>query len=153
MFEIRPEKSNASFDRRAQSMQNRHHSWILTTYTRSSLALIALAGTLLCGVGSAQSPTGELHISRNAAHEVIATITGEVGRCGVTALSDPPTIRRSGTIIEITQPVAGIACRADVPQGALRPYQATVNLGSLPPGKYTVNWNFPKLTTTYEVSP
>ena len=130
-----------------------HHSWILTMCTKSSLAGIALAGTLFCGFSSAQSPNGQLHISRNAAKEVIATVTGEVGRCGVTALSDPPTIRRSQMIIEVTQPVAGIACRADVQQGALRPYHAAVNLGSLPPGKYTVNWSFPKLTTTYEISP
>lgn len=130
-----------------------HHSMFLTICTRSLPAGIALIGTLFCGVSPAQSPTGELHISLNAAHEVIATVTGEVGRCGVTALSDPPTIRRSQMIIDITQSVAGIACRADVQQGALRPYHATVNLGSLPPGKYTVNWSFPKLTTTYEVTP
>ena len=130
----------------------RCRSWVLTTRMGIPPAGFAL-GILSCGVGSAQSPAGELRVSLNAAHEVIAAVTGEVARCGVTALSDTPTFRRSQHVIDVTQPVVGVACRADVPRGALRPYQASVNLGSLPPGKYTVNWSFPKLTTTYEVSP
>ena len=122
-------------------------------FTKTLPAGFALAGMLFCSAGSAQNPTGELHVSRNAAHEVTATVTGEVARCGVTALEDLPTARRSAQIIDITQPVAGIACKADVAPGTLRAYHATVNLGTLPPGKYTVKWSFPKLETTYEVSP
>jgi hypothetical protein len=114
---------------------------------------IALAGTTLGSVCFAQNSSGDLRISQNAAHEVIATVTGKVARCGVTALPEAPTFQRSEQVVDITQPVAGMACRADVPQGALRSYRVTVNLGDLPPGNYTVNWSFPKLTAAYTVSP
>lgn len=101
----------------------------------------------------AQPSTGALHVSQNAKHEVIATVTGKVARCGLTALPGAPTFRISGQVVDVTQPVAGVACRADVPQGALRAYHAAINLGHLPPGDYTVNWSFPKLSTVYKIAP
>lgn len=116
-------------------------------------AAMALASSIFGGANSAQVPASELSVSTNVERQVTATVTGSVARCGVTALSDAPTFRRLGQVVEVTQPVAGIACLADVPPGAVRPYNVTVNLGNLPPGKYTVNWNFPKLTATYTVSP
>lgn len=112
-------------------------------------AIMALASSIFGGACSAQEPTVDLSVSTNAAHQITATVTGKIARCGVTALPEAPTFRRLGQVVEVTQPVAGIACLADVPLGTVRPYHATVNLGNLPPGKYTVNWSFPKLTATY----
>jgi hypothetical protein len=116
-------------------------------------AAMALASSIFGGACSAQEPTGNLSVSTNTAHQVTATVTGRVARCGVTALPEAPMFRRLGQVVEVTQPVAGIACLANVPPGTVRPYHVTVNLGNLLPGKYTVNWNFPKLTATYTVSP
>jgi len=122
-------------------------------YLGKALVASALASSTFGGVCFAQNSAGELRISQNAAHEVTATVTGEVARCGLTAIADEPTFRLSGQVVDVVQPVVGIACRADVPQGALRPYHVTINLGHLPPGDYIVNWTFPKLTATYKVSP
>jgi hypothetical protein len=116
------------------------------------IAAIAFASCISGGTCSAQEPSGELSVSSDVAHQVTATVTGKVARCGLTALAEAPSVRRSGQVVEVTQPVAGVACLADVPPGAVRPYHVTVSLGELPPGEYTVNWNFPKLTATYTVS-
>lgn len=118
-----------------------------------ALVVGVVACSAFAGGCYAQEPTGELRISQSVGHEVIATVIGKVARCGLTALSDAPTFRVTGQVVDVTQPVAGVACRADVQQGALQPYQRAINLGRLPPGSYTVNWNFPKLTATYKVSP
>lgn len=116
-------------------------------------AAMALASSVFSSACSAQEPTGHISVSTNAAHQVTATVTGKVARCGVTALPEAPTFRRLGQVVEVIQPVAGVACLANVPTGTVRLYRVTVNLGNLPPGKYTVNWNFPKLNATYTVSP
>lgn len=122
-------------------------------HLRKALVASALAGCLSGSICFAQKTAAELRFSQNATHEVTVTANGEVPRCGVTALPEGPTSKLSGHVIEVMQPVAGIACRADVPQGALRPYRVSINLGRLPPGDYTVNWSFPKLTAAYTVSP
>jgi hypothetical protein len=85
--------------------------------------------SVFCGICFAQKPVGDIRISKNPASEVTVTVAGSVARCGVTA------------------------CRTDVAPGELRPYHATINLGHLSPGKYTINWSFPKLTANYVVSP
>jgi hypothetical protein len=108
---------------------------------------------MFADVCPAQEPTGKATFSTNAAHEVIATLDGDVAQCGFTALPEEPTFRISNRTIEVTQPVAGIACMANVAQGSMRAYHATVNLGHLATGTYTVTWSFPKVTTTYTVSP
>ena len=118
-----------------------------------ALVISVLAGSVLSSICFAQNASGDLRVAQNAAHDVIATVIGKVARCGVTALPEEPTFRIAGQVVDVIQPVAGIACPADVPQGALRSYHVVVNLGHLPPGNYTVNWSFPKLTTTYKASP
>lgn len=113
----------------------------------------AVLSCALANVGVAQEPAVKVNFSTNAAHDVIVTVNGEIAQCGFTALPEGPTFRISKQTIEITQPVAGIACMANVAPNSMRPYHAIVNLGHLAAGTYTVMWNFPKLTTTYTVSP
>jgi hypothetical protein len=118
-----------------------------------NFAVVMFLSSLFGSVCLAQQPIGKLIVSTNSAHDVVATVEGEVAQCGFTVLPEEPTFRISQQTIEVTQPVAGIGCMANVAQGSTRPYHATVNLGRLAPGAYTVNWNFPKLTATYTVSP
>ncbi len=116
-------------------------------------ATIPILSGLFAPLCSAQEPSGDLSVSINTAHQVVAKVTGTVARCGITALPEAPTFRRLGQTIEVTQPVAGVACLANIPPGSVRPYNVSVNLGILPPGQYTVSWSFPRLSATYVVTP
>ena len=97
----------------------------------------------------AQSDEPKLTVARNAEGEVRASVTGRIRACGLTALNDEPTFAIDGSKIEVTQHVVGIACMNPPPKD--KPYHRTLNFGKLAPGSYTINWNFPELSTTYTV--
>jgi hypothetical protein len=113
----------------------------------SALLLLAAAAN---GVLAAE-PSAKLQAKRNAAGEVVATVSGTVRACGLTATNDEPTFVVRGNTVEVMQPVAGIACMNPPPE--TRPYRRTLNLGKLPAGSYAIHWSFPDLTVAYTVKP
>lgn len=112
---------------------------------------LLVAGWSLASICAAQ-PSATLSVSQNAAREVIATVSGTVPMCGVTAIGDAPTFVLSDQIITVEQGVAGVMCAIGVPPDAVRPYNVTLDFGRLPVGTYTINWSFPVLTATYTVT-
>ena len=117
---------------------------------KSSAAVVLLTLAPLAAA-VADPPAARIEVTRNAAGEVLATVATNVNPCGITALNEPPTFRVDGTNIEVTQPVAGIACMNPPPKE--RGYNHTLNLGKLAPGTYSIHWSFPQLTATYTVAP
>ncbi len=109
-----------------------------------------LVGIFLAGSCQAQA-VPVLAVSQNANGEVIASVSGMIPKCGVTALHGPPTFSVSGKSVSVKQKVAGVMCRRGVPPDARKPYSATLNLGRLPAGTYTIDWSFPQLKATYTV--
>ena len=98
----------------------------------------------------AQQAGVSLSIGTNAAGQVTASYSAQIPPCGVTANGEDPSVSVIGTMITVTQPLFGIACVTDPPP--YRVYQRTVSFGALIPGNYTLDWNFPPLTTTFTVS-
>ena len=115
----------------------------------AAATLLALAAAP--AVALAAEPSAKLSAKRNGAGEVVATVSGTVRACGLTATNDEPTFLVRGNAVEVTQPVAGIACVNPPPE--TRAYRRTLNLGKLPAGSYTIHWSFPDLTITYAVRP
>lgn len=92
-----------------------------------------------------------LSVSQNAGGEVVASVSGLIARCGVTATNMPPTFKISETSITVVQNVAGVMCMRDVPPDAKKPYHVTLNFGRLKAGRYMISWSFPYLKSTYNV--
>ena len=112
---------------------------------------------LIIASGALSSPclaysAATLSVSQNATREVIATVSGTVPMCGVTALGDLPTFSLSGQVINVLQNIAGVMCDINTPPNAVRPYNVTLDFGRLPAGTYTINWNFPALSAAYTVT-
>ena len=123
-----------------------HQNWRIGLKAIRRLALLTL---FLCFAGAqAQAPQATLTLSRNAGGETLATVTGTVAACGLTALNEVPRFKIQGTVIAVTQPVVGIACMNPPPKE--KPYEQTLNFGKLPAGTYTIKWSFPALTASYE---
>ena len=116
------------------------------TAAAALLSLAALAAEIF-----AAEPSAKLSAKLNGAGEVVATVSGTVRACGLTATNDEPTFVVHGNVVEVTQPVAGIACMNPPPE--TRAYRRTLNLGKLPAGNYTIHWSFPDQTITYTVKP
>ena len=114
--------------------------------TKASILLFA---ALLPALASAAEPSARLKVTRNADGEVVATASGSVRACGITAIGDAPTFKIDGTAVDVHQSMAGVACVNPPPQ--TKPYKQQVNLGKLPPGTYTIRWNYPELSATYTV--
>jgi len=108
--------------------------------------LLALA---CVAAATAAEPSAHLSVARKADGTVVATVTGTVRACGITALEDEPTFTVNGNIVDVKQPTAGVGCMNPPPQS--KPYRHSVDLGKLPAGTYTIRWNFPELSTTYTV--
>lgn len=106
--------------------------------------LFALA-CLLPAICLAETPA--LTVARNAAGEVLLSVSGTIPACGLTAVNDPPTFAIEGSAIKVHQPVAGVACMNPPPKE--KQYERVLNVGKLAPGNYTIDWNFPVLTGTY----
>jgi hypothetical protein len=113
--------------------------------------LVVSAVLAFASATHAQVPDARLSLARNAAGEVIATVEGTVRACGITAGNRNPTFTVHGYLIEVTQPTVAIACMNPPPK--TRPYRRTLDLGRLPPGKYTIHWSLPELSGEYVVSP
>lgn len=113
---------------------------------------LMLAGILVVAAGTvatADEPSAHLSVTRSADGGIVATVEGTVRACGITAIGAEPSLKRDGNVIEVHQPTAGIACMN--PPAQTKPYRHSVDLGKLPPGTYTIRWNFPELDTTYTV--
>lgn len=104
---------------------------------------------LLSATCAAQSAP-QLTISQNAKHEVVAHVSGMIPSCQLTANSAKPTFHIQGTVITVTQGVAGYMCTN--PPAPDKRYTRTINFGRLADGTYTVNWSFPVLTGTITVT-
>jgi hypothetical protein len=111
--------------------------------------LAAMMSVTASAFATAAEPSAQLSVTRKPDGSVVATAAGSVRACGITAIGDEPSFMRNGNMIDIHQPTAGIACMNPPPQS--KPYRHDVDLGKLPPGTYTIRWNFPKLETTYTV--
>jgi hypothetical protein len=111
--------------------------------------LFALA-CLIPVAGVAQSPEPKLSVSRNAAGDVLISVSGTIPACGLTALNEAPTFAIEGTTIKVRQPIVGIACMNPPPKE--RHYERVLDVGKLAQGRYTIEWSFPALTGTFESS-
>lgn len=104
---------------------------------------------LLSATCAAQS-AAKLTLSQNAQHEVVASVSALVPSCRLTANSAEPTFSIQGTVVTVTQGVAGYMCTN--PPAPDKRYERSVNLGRLTDGTYTINWTFPALTGTIAVT-
>jgi hypothetical protein len=112
--------------------------------------MLTLAGCALHPAAATEDgPQAHLSAARNAAGEVVATVTGTVRACGITSTNDEPTFAVHGDTVEVTQSMAGVACMNPPPK--TKPYRRNLNLGKLPPGKYLIRWNYPELTLDFAV--
>ena len=111
---------------------------------------VRFAFAWLPAVSIAQSANPELMISQNASGEVVASVYAQIPPCGITASGENPSFHIDGTVIDVTQPLYGIACVTNPPPYVV--YQRSVNVGVLAPGTYTVNWNFPAVSGVYTVT-
>ena len=116
---------------------------------KAGLGRILLMATLGLSCVQAQVPQASLALRRNAAGETLATASGTIPACGLTALNEAPRFQIEGTVITVIQPVAGVACMNPPPKE--KHYEQTLNLGTLAPGAYTIKWSFPALTASYEI--
>ncbi|HZP65898.1 MAG TPA: hypothetical protein VFB32_06275 [Rudaea sp.] len=113
---------------------------------------------LLVGIGwSAASvaqvigaPPADLRVFANSAGEVIAFVAGTIPACGTTPDGSDPTYTIHGNVIDVTQGTVEVTCTNPPPPD--RYYYATVNLGRLFDGDYTINWNVPALSKAYGAS-
>ena len=109
-----------------------------------------IALVCLPALSIAQSADPRLTISQNAMGEVVASVYAQIPPCGLTANGENPSFHIDGMVIDVTQPLYGIACVINPPPYVV--YQRSVNFGVLAPGIYTVNWNFPKVSGVYTVA-
>ena len=113
------------------------------------LALLLAATGLAPSVLAAAEPHARLSVSRTRGGEVVAVVRGTVRACGITATNDEPTFVVHERVVEVSQPMAGVACMNPPPRS--RPYRRSVNFGRLPPGRYTIRWSYPELRADYVV--
>jgi hypothetical protein len=102
---------------------------------------------LMPAVCHGATPEPTLTVSRNAAGEVLVSVSGMIPACGLTALNEPPTFAIEGSTIKVRQPIVGVACMNPPPKE--KPYERALNLGKLAAGNYTIQWSFPALTANY----
>jgi len=120
--------------------------------TRTTLLALLLAATgFVPSALAAAQPHARLSVSRTRGGEVVAVVRGTVRACGITATNDAPTFVVHERVVEVSQPMAGVACMNPPPRS--RPYRRSVNLGKLAPGRYTIRWNYPELSADYVVRP
>lgn len=112
------------------------------------LALIVFLPSAMCAPQSAPNLT----ISKNAIGEVVASVSGMIPSCGVTATSGGPIFRIQGAVVTVTQGVAGFMCTNAPQPPPKKLYERTVNFGKLTDGTYTINWSYPELTGTITVT-
>src|SRR5262249_59451488 len=117
--------------------------------TRAPATGSLLLALLWAPATPAAEPSAQLGVAINQDGHVVATASGSVRACGITALDDAPGFVISGNVIEVRQPMAGIACMNPPPE--TKPYRHSVDFGKLPAGTYTIRWNYPELNTTYVV--
>jgi hypothetical protein len=118
--------------------------------SRTTVLAILLAATAIApSIGTAREPHARLSVTRTRGGEVIASVKGTVRACGITATNDAPTFVVHGRVVEVSQPMAGVACMNPPPRS--RPYRRSINLGKLPAGRYAVRWSFPELSIDYTV--
>jgi len=115
---------------------------------KEGLRRILLIATLVLASAQAQVPAAKLTLRRNSAGETLATASGTIPACGLTALNEVPRFQIEGSVITVAQPVVGVACMNPPPKE--KHYEQTLNLGKLAPGAYTINWSFPALAASYE---
>ena len=116
---------------------------------RILLALFA-ALCLMPVAGVAQPAEPTLSVSRNAAGDVLITVSATIPACGLTALNVAPTFTLEGTTIKVHQPIVGIACINPPPKD--KHYERVLDVGKLGEGRYTIEWSFPAVTGTYSSS-
>ena len=94
-------------------------------------------------------PEVQLFLNQNTAGQLIATVAGKVPPCGLVADQADPTFTVAGNVITVTQGLIAVTCTNPPPPK--RYYVASINVGRLFDGEYTVNWNVPALTAQYTV--
>jgi len=112
------------------------------------LPLFSIACLLSTNCAAQTAPS--LTITQNASHEVIVQASGMIPSCNLTATSANPSFRIQGSVVTVTQGVAGYMCTN--PAAPDKQYQRTLNLGRLANGTYTINWTYPELTGTIVVT-
>lgn len=100
--------------------------------------------------GLTQPAEPKLSVARNAAGDVLITVSATIPACGLTALNEAPAFTLEGTTIKVRQPIVGIACMNPPPKD--KHYERVLNVGRLAEGSYTIEWSFPAVTGTYSTS-